>query len=176
MQSRGIDSYVHAIHKFQYLDTSGVDFSNPVFAKRYALHVEHTFPNFTIKNCEACHATATSSAPANYNPADQVKSMPGLESASWNLTKGWVDLATGKALPPPAKRTIGNIPRLVVGPSNRACGGCHRAVLINEDAEAELTSFNSHTDMGGYTVPDGKTSAGVDYVYAMIDRMMNYFK
>jgi hypothetical protein len=173
MQSRGIDSYVHSIHKFQYLDTNGVDFRNPVFAKRYALHVEHTFPNFTIKNCEACHTT---SSPANYNPPDQTKSMPGLESAAWNLTNGWVNLSTGASLPPPAKRNIGNVPRLVVGPANRACGGCHRAVLINEDDEGELIAFNSHTDMGGYTIADGTTSTGVAYVYAMIDKMMNYFK
>ena len=175
MQSRGIDSYIHAIHKFQYLDTNTVDFADPVYAKRYAQHVEHGFPNFTIKNCEACHVAATSTF-TSYNPADQTKSMPGIESASWDLTKGWVNLATGASLPPPAKRTIGNVPSYVVGPSNRACGGCHRAVLINEDAEGELISFNSHTAMGGYTVANGKTSSGVDYVYAMIERMMNFYK
>jgi len=175
MQSRGIDSYIHAIHKFQYLDTNTVDFADPVYAKRYAQHVEHGFPNFTIKNCEACHVAATSTF-TSYNPADQTKSMPGIESASWDLTKGWVNLATGASLPPPAKRTIGNVPSYVVGPSNRACGGCHRAVLINEDAEGELIAFNSHTAMGGYTVANGKTSTGVDYVYAMIERMMNFYK
>ena len=175
MQSRGIDSYIHAIHKMQYLDTNTVDFADPVYAKRYAQHVEHGFPNFTIKNCEACHVAATS-AFTSYNPADQTKSMPGIESAAWDLTKGWVNLATGASLPPPAKRTIGNVPSYVVGPSNRACGGCHRAVLINEDAEGELISFNSHTAMGGYTVANGKTATGVDYVYAMIERMMNFYK
>ena len=175
MQSRGIDSYIHSIHKMQYLDTNAVDFADPVYAKRYAQHVEHGFPNFTIKNCEACHVAATSTF-TSYNPADQTKSMPGIESASWDLTKGWVNLATGASLPPPAKRTIGNVPSYVVGPSNRACGGCHRAVLINEDAEGELIAFNSHTAMGGYTVANGKTSTGVDYVYAMIERMMNFYK
>jgi hypothetical protein len=176
MQSRGIDSYVHAIHRFQYFDTNAVDFSNPVFAKRYQLHVEHGFPNFTIKNCEACHTTSSSTVPVNYNPPSQTKSMPGIESASWTLTKGWVDLATGKSLPPPATRTIGNIPSYVVGPANRACGGCHRGILINEDAEGELVSFNSHTAMGGYTIANGKNSSGVDYVYLMIEKMMNYYK
>jgi OmcA/MtrC family decaheme c-type cytochrome len=176
MQSRGIDSYVHAIHRFQYFDTNSVDFSNPVFAKRYQLHVEHGFPNFTIKNCEACHTTSSSTVPVNYNPPSQTKSMPGIESASWTLTKGWVDLATGKSLPPPATRTIGNIPSYVVGPANRACGGCHRGILINEDAEGELVSFNSHTAMGGYTIANGKNSSGVDYVYLMIEKMMNYYK
>ena len=176
MQSRGIDSYVHAIHKFQYLDTNAVDFSNPVFAKRYALHVEHVFPNFTIKNCEACHVAATSSF-VSYNPSDQTKSMPGLESAAWDLAKGWVNLSTGASLPPPAKRNIGKVPQYVVGPSNRACGGCHRAVLINEDDEGGLIAFNSHTAMGGYTIENPTTGyTGVAYVYQMIDKMMNYFK
>jgi hypothetical protein len=173
MQSRGIDSYVHAIHRFQYFDTGSVDFTNPVFAKRYQLHVEHGFPNFTIKNCEACHAKTS---PANYNPPDNAKSMPGLESVSYTLTKGWVDLTTGASLPT-GKRQIGNIPQYVVGPANRACGGCHRGILINEDAEGELVSFNSHTSMGGYTIKNGTTATGaVDYVYAMIEKMMNYYK
>ena len=35
MQSRGIDSYVHAIHKFQDFDIASEDFTDPVFAKRY---------------------------------------------------------------------------------------------------------------------------------------------
>ncbi len=49
-------------------------------------------------------------------------------------------------------------------------------MLINEDDEGGLIAFNAHTDMGGYTVANGKTASGVDYVYAMIDKMMNYFK
>jgi hypothetical protein len=177
MQSRGIDSYVHAIHRFQYFDTGSVDFSNPVFAARYKLHVEHGFPNFTIKNCESCHTVAN---PVNYNPPDNSKSMPGLESASYTLTKGWVNLTAGApfpvSLPPPATRTIGNIPQYVVGPANRACGGCHRAILTNEDAEGELVSFNSHTAMGGYTIKNAAPTGAVDYVYQMIEKMMNYYK
>jgi len=30
MQSRSIDSYVHAIHSFQAFDVKNVDFSNPI--------------------------------------------------------------------------------------------------------------------------------------------------
>jgi OmcA/MtrC family decaheme c-type cytochrome len=173
MQSRGIDSYVHAIHKFQAFDVGDINFADPVFAKRYTVHIEHTFPNFTIKNCEACHNAGT------YNPPDQSKSLPGLESRAdtYLLDQGWVD-ATGK--PAAGPRNIGDVPMYVVGPTNRACGGCHRAVLINEDNYSELIAFNTHTDNGGYTLDAGKTSqtttaSGVNYIYAMIDRIMSLF-
>jgi len=179
MQSRGIDSYAHAIHKFQYFDTNAVDFTDKVFAKRYALHVEHGFPNFTIKNCEACHVTSgafvsgTSGPkfPVTYNPPDNTKSLPGLESAAYTLTKGWVDLATGAPVAGP--RNIGKVPALVTGPASRACGGCHKAVEINEDNEARLASFNSHMSMGGYNVENDTANT---YVYKMIDRIMTFFK
>ncbi len=176
MQSRGIDSYVHAIHKFQYLDTNTVDFADPVYAKRYAQHVEHGFPNFTIKNCEACHVAATS---------DRSRATTRLTRPSRCLASSRPPGTSPRAgsTSPPARRCrllrsgrSATSRRYVVGPSNRACGGCHRAVLINEDAEGELVSFNSHTAMGGYTVANGKTSSGVDYVYAMIERMMNFYK
>jgi len=193
MQSRGIDSYAHAIHRFQYFDTgatsttstSGVDFKDPVFAKRYQLHIEHGFPNFTIKNCEACHVTsgalipgtggqgqpAARYFPVTYNPADNTKSLPGLESASYYLNKGWVDLSTGAVAAGP--RNIGRVPQLVTGPASRACGGCHKAILINEDDEARLASFHSHMAMGGYNVENDTANT---YVYRMIDRIMTFFK
>jgi len=171
MQSRGIDSYVHAIHKFQAFDLGSIDFTDKVFAKRYALHIEHGFPNFTIKNCEACHTTSSGSVPVTYNPADNTKSLPGLESKAYTLTKGWVDLSTGA--PTAGPRNIGAVPALVTGPASRACGGCHKAVLINEDDEAKLASFNSHVDMGGYNVPNDTANT---YVYKMIERIMTYFK
>jgi hypothetical protein len=174
MQSRSIDSYAHAIHKFQAFDLGSIDFQNKVFAKRYALHIEHGFPNFTIKNCEACHATSSSSVPVTYNPADNTKSLPGLESKAYTLTKGWVYLSgpdVGK--PAPGPRNVGAVPALVTGPASRACGGCHKAVLINEDDEAKLASFHSHMAMGGYNVEND--TAGT-YVYKMIDRIMTFFK
>ena len=171
MQSRGIDSYVHAIHKFEAFDIAGIDFTDPVFAKRYTEHVEHGFPNFTIKNCEACHATSSSSVPVTYNPADNSTSLPGLESAAAKLTHGWVDLTTGE--PAAGPRNIGAVPALVTGPASRACGGCHKGVLINEDDEAKLAAFQSHMAMGGYNVEND--SAGT-YVYKMIDKIMTYFK
>jgi predicted CXXCH cytochrome family protein len=179
MQSRGIDSYAHAIHKFQYFDTNAVDFTDKVFAKRYALHIEHGFPNFTIKNCEACHVTSgafvsgTSGPrfPVTYNPPDNTKSLPGLESAAYTLTKGWVNFTT--QAPAAGPRNIGKVPALVTGPASRACGGCHKAVEINEDNEARLASFNSHMSMGGYNV---ENDAAGTYVYKMIDRIMTFFK
>ena len=65
------------------------------------------------------------------------------------------------------------MPALVIGPASRACGGCHKAVVINEDDEAELASFNSHMAMGGYNV---ENDAAGTYVYKMIDRIMTFFK
>jgi hypothetical protein len=148
-----------------------VDFKDPVFAKRYWAHINDGFPNFTIKNCEACHVTSSSTVPVTYNPPDNTKSLPGLESAAYSLTKGWVDLATGAPVAGP--RNIGKVPALVTGPASRACGGCHKAVNINEDDEARLASFNSHVAMGGYNVENDSAGA---YVYKMIDRIMTFFK
>jgi hypothetical protein len=180
MQSRGIDSYVHAIHKFQPFGVQYVDFSDPVYAKRFWEHTEAGFPNFTIKNCEACHVTPGATVPGSaakypakptYNPADNTTSLPGLESAAAKLTKGWYDLATGA--PTAGPRRIGAVPALVTGPASRSCGGCHKAVLINEDDEAELAAFNSHVAMGGYNVTNDATGS---YVYRMIEQIQNYFK
>ena len=171
MQSRGIDSYVHAIHKFQDFDIASEDFTDPVFAKRYVLHIEHVFPNFTIKNCEACHATSGNGVPVRYNPPDNSQSMPGLESPSATLTKGWVDLATGTPIPG-GQRNINNVPAYVTGPGSRACGGCHKAVMINEDDAGRLAAFHSHVAAGGYNVPNDTDNT---YVYKMIEQIMSYF-
>ncbi|MFU8821762.1 MAG: hypothetical protein ACNA8G_09410 [Gammaproteobacteria bacterium] len=84
--------------------------------------------------------------------------MPGLLSASdaWNVD-----------------RNIGTVPEFVTGPASRACGGCHRAVLINEDAAGELASFNAHTDMGGYLVENDEDDA---LLYAIINKIMSLFE
>ncbi len=66
MASRSIDSYVHAIHSFQDFDVGDTfETFDPVLAKRYDQHINHVFPNFTIRNCEACHRDGT------YNVPDQ---------------------------------------------------------------------------------------------------------
>lgn len=131
MQSRSIDSYVHAIHSFQAFDSGDVDMADPVANMRYGLHIEHTYPNFTIKNCESCHTAGT------YDVPDQSRSLPGLLSAADN----WA-----------TDRNIGAIPSYITGPASRACGACHRADLINEDAAGHLAAFNQHTKSNGYLV------------------------
>jgi len=133
MQSRSIDSYVHAIHKFQAFDPGDVDFDNTVEAFEYAEHIEHGYPNFTIMNCESCHVAGT------YNVPDQSKSLPGKFSAADTLNKD---------------RNIGDIPSYDAGPASRACGSCHRAAMINEDDAGSLVSFNAHTKAFGYLVED----------------------
>ena len=69
---------------------------------------------------------------------DQTKSLPGALSAS-DSVEGW-------------DRNIGDVPLYITGPAARACGGCHRAELINEDDASGLASFNQHTKQGGYLI------------------------
>ncbi len=155
MQSRSIDSYVHAIHSFQAFDIGDVNFTDPVEAVHYDLHVEHTYPNFTIKNCESCHNEGT------YNVPDQSKSLPGVISASDFPLQGW-------------DRNIGDVPLYVTGPGSRACGSCHRAKMINEDEAGELISFNQHTKQGGYLIEGGDDYTSI--LGEVIDYIMALFK
>ncbi len=130
MQSRSIDSYVHAIHSFQPFDIGDIDFADPVEALHYEHHIGFPYPTHGVTNCESCHIPGTNEVP------DQSKSLPGILSKS--------DTLQGK------DRNIGAVPSYVTGPASRACGGCHRAVMINEDEASELISFNQHTKQGGY--------------------------
>ena len=130
MQSRSIDSYVHAIHSMQPFDIKNIDFTDPVQALRYEHHIESTYPNFTLMNCESCHNPGTFDVPS------QAKSMPGLLSASSTV----------------ADREIGNVASVVTGPTSRACGACHRAQLINEDDANGLVALNAHVSNNGYMV------------------------
>lgn len=131
MQSRSIDSYIHAIHSFQAFDPGNIDFSNAVEALYYEHKIESDYPTFGITNCESCHNSGT------YNVPDQSKSLPGVLSAAATWTKD---------------RNIGAVPSYVAGPGSRACGSCHRAKMINEDEAVELTVFNQHTKTLGYLV------------------------
>ncbi|MCB9652543.1 MAG: hypothetical protein H6729_00230 [Deltaproteobacteria bacterium] len=132
MQSRSIDSYVHAIHSFQPFDVGDIDFSDPVEKLHYDQHIEHVFPNFTVKNCESCHLAG------KYGVPDQSKSLPGKLSGS--------DTVAGRSIP--------EIPAYTTGPATRACGACHRAQMINENDGGKLIAFFQHTKTGGYLVED----------------------
>jgi len=151
MASRSIDSYVHAIHTFQPFDLGSVDAANPVEVKRTEMHEEHTFPYFTAQACEGCHVAGT------YNVPDQSQSMPGLLAASDTI----------------ADRNIGSVPEAVTGPASRACGGCHRAELINEDKAGELASFNAHTDAFGTFVENDDDDL---VLFGIIDKIMTWFE
>jgi hypothetical protein len=90
---------------------------------------------------------------------DQSASLPGLQSAS--------DEVEG--------RKIGDVPESVTGPASRACGGCHRAELINEDAAGGLIILNQHVRQGGYLIdggedPDSLLLAVIDEIMAMFGR------
>ena len=129
MQSRSIDSYAHAIHSFQGFDIGDVDFSDPVLALHWEDHTElFPYPTHGITNCKSCHVAGA------FNVPDQSKSLSGVFSASDDV----------------AGRSISGVPSYIAGPASRACGACHRAEMINEDAAGELASFNQHTQSGGY--------------------------
>jgi len=152
MASRAIDSYVHAIHSFQPFDLDDVAAANdPVFNARTEQHINHTFPNFTIRNCEACHNAGT------YDVPDQSKSMPGVLSKSWAI----------------ADRNIGTVPEYVTGPASRACGACHRADLINADLAGDLATLNAHTEAFGTLV---ENDADDLVLYGIIDKIMGFFE
>jgi OmcA/MtrC family decaheme c-type cytochrome len=157
MQSRSIDSYVHAIHSFQAFDIGDIDFADPVEAMHYEHHIEFPYPTHGITDCVSCHVPGTNEVP------DQSKSLPGLLSAS-DTVKGW-------------DRRIGNVPAYITGPASRACGSCHRARLINEDEAGELVSFNQHTKQGGYLIPAPADSEETQsLLMTVIDYIMGLFK
>ncbi|MGE4267897.1 MAG: hypothetical protein AB7F25_10725 [Deferribacterales bacterium] len=148
MQSRSIDSYVHAIHSMQPFDTKNIDWTDDVEAMEYDHHVESTYPNFTIMNCESCHEAGT------YDVPDQSESLPGKFSASYTWTKD---------------RNIGTIPSYDSGPGSRACGSCHRTKYINEDEAGDLTTLNAHVASFGYLITDadGVLDTIIETVMAM---------
>jgi len=170
MASRSIDNYVHAIHSFQDFDpgsTFGTTF-DPVDATRYDLHINHTFPNFTIKNCEGCHN------PGTYNVPDQSQSMPGLLSTSDDPAT-WYKFEGGLAVEDTAGRNIsGSIGEYVTGPASRACGACHRADLINPDLAGDLAGFNAHTEAGGTHSKNDPADDAV--LFDIIEKIMSVFE
>jgi OmcA/MtrC family decaheme c-type cytochrome len=149
MQSRSLDSYVHAIHSFQAFDSGDVDMTDPVEAAKYEVHIGHVIPTFTAKGCEVCHIEG-------YDVPEQSKSLPGILSAS----DTWV-----------TDRDISDVPSYVTGPASRACGACHRAMMINEDKAGELMAFNQHTQDGGYLVEDkdGILDTVIEAIMAFFD-------
>jgi len=90
-----------------------------------------------------------------FDVPDQTESLPAVLSAS-DSNDTW-------------DRKIGNVPSYVVGPASKACGGCHRANLINEDDAGGLAAFNQHTKAGGYLVEDRDWSA-------IVAEIMGYFE
>ncbi len=141
LQSRSIDSYVHAIHMFQPFDPGDIDFADPVAAMRFKHHVESTFPRFGIMDCQSCHN------PGTYNVPDQSKSMPSVLSATDTVANG---------------RSVGTYPSYVSGPAVRACGSCHRSEMLNaDDGQGDgggLAALMGHFKTFGYLI---ESSTGV---------------
>jgi len=134
IQSRSIDSYVHAIHSFQAFDVGDINFADAFEAMEYRHHTETYFPRFGLgdgaTDCESCHV------PGKYEPSDQTKSLPAL----WSAT----DTITGTTRSIPAKAAV------VSGPAATACGGCHRAHKIVEDDGGGLNVLYGHWSQFGY--------------------------
>jgi hypothetical protein len=175
MASRSIDNYVHAIHSFQEFDPGDVFRSfDPVYAKRYDLHINHNFPNFTIRNCEACHTDAEKG-----NVPDQSASMPSLLSSS-DTVATWYKMVDTLGIPGtiaeevPSGRNIGSVPQYVTGAASRACGGCHRARLIRDDAAGDLAAWNQHTEAFGTLLENSEENDGI--LYKVIEKVMGVFE
>ncbi|MDZ4230900.1 MAG: hypothetical protein U1B77_03685, partial [Dehalococcoidales bacterium] len=157
VQSRSIDSYVHAIHSFQAFDIGDINFDDPVEALHYEEHITFPYPTHANTNCESCHVKG------RYNVPDQSKSLPGILS--------------GTDVVESLDREITDIPAQVTGPASRACGGCHRAVLINEDKANEFVSFLQHTRQGGYLIPDGTDGQNTSSILnTVIEKIMALFR
>jgi OmcA/MtrC family decaheme c-type cytochrome len=154
VQSRSLDSYVHAIHSGQAFDIGDIDFTDAVEELHYEHHIGFPYPTHGIQNCESCHIEGT------YEVPDQSKSLPGALSAT--------DEIEGK------ERDIGDVPIYITGPASRACGGCHRAELITADDANGLASFMQHTNMGGYLI-EGDDDDYPDTLGTVIDDIMAYF-
>jgi OmcA/MtrC family decaheme c-type cytochrome len=154
MQSRSLESYVHAIHSNQAFDVAAIDFKDPVQALKYEEHIGMPYPTHEIGNCESCHAAGT------YDVPDQSMALPAILSASAQ-NDTW-------------DRKIGTVPSVVVGPATAACGGCHRADLINEDKAGGLAVLNKHFTQGGYEVPAGDNPT--DTWQNLTNQVMSLFK
>jgi OmcA/MtrC family decaheme c-type cytochrome len=147
MQSRSIDSYLHAIHSFQPFDPGDVNFDDPFARVEYEHHVNSQFPRFGT-DCESCHK------PGTYDVPDQSKSMPSLMSGIDNCATGTTPVPNCAA----ANRNIapGAYGQWVTGPAVRACGACHRAeTLTAEDGAGDpgaLSALMGHWAANGYIV------------------------
>jgi OmcA/MtrC family decaheme c-type cytochrome len=150
MQSRSIDSFLHAAHSMQQGSISGVDPTNAVSLVRYEKHIEGVYPNFAGPlNCESCHSALS------YDPPGEDKSLPGVISKSSGFMGGY-------------PRTVGVYALEITGPAARACGACHRAMALNETDGAKLAAFVEHTNTFGSGVFDAtalvSTAAYLQYM------------
>ena len=156
MQSRSLDSYVHAIHSSQQFDVANINFKDPVQAAKYEEEIGMPFPTHEIGDCEACHL------PGTYDVPSQDQSLPGILSASakndtWDRKVGTIP-----------------VPSYVTGPATRVCGSCHRADLINADKAGGLAVLNQHFRNGGYLAPAGDKP--LDTWTSITNQVMSLFK
>ena len=152
LQSRSIDSYVHAIHAFQILDRQNYDLTQLVDKAEYLEHIGQQFPRFG-NDCESCHVAGMFDVP------NQGMSMPGVLQST-NTVKD--------------VRNLGPLPPSVTGPAVRACGACHRSELIKADDPTNLAVLNSHFKTFGYVV-DTTASESRALWESIVAKMMALF-
>ncbi|MBW6496196.1 MAG: hypothetical protein K0B16_16900, partial [Burkholderiaceae bacterium] len=153
LQSRSIDSYVHAIHSFQAFDPGDIDFADPVEALHFEHHINSEFPRFTILDCQSCHNAGT------FNVPNQGKSMPSVQSGTDAVENG---------------RSIGTYPRYVTGPAARACGSCHRSQAIN--ADGGMGDANKLASLMGHLKTNGLMIENAPGVWeAIVAKVMAFF-
>jgi OmcA/MtrC family decaheme c-type cytochrome len=151
LQSRSIDSFLHAMHSMQYMDINTIDPNDVVSNMRYNDHVEGLYPNFAGPlNCESCHASGS------YDVPDQKKSLPGILSKS-------ASFMGNPTRPIPAQASV------TVGPAARACGACHRAQAINEADGAKLAAFYGHmSDFSSFADPNAAFTTVAGYAEYLV--------
>ena len=160
MQSRSIDSYIHAIHSFQPFDVGGSsggnlrgpDFTDPVEELHFEHHIGFVYPTLGF-DCESCHNEGT------YDVPSQEFSMPGLLSpANDALTYGGWDRDIVPA----------DFPESVTGPAGRACGSCHKVGFINHDDAAGLADLNQHIENYGYLWENDSDDVILGFIVDMV--------
>ena len=153
MQSRSLDSYVHAIHSGQAFDVKDIDFANPVEAMHYEHHVGFPYPKHGT-DCESCHV------PGKYELHDPSMVLPSLLSPS--------------AVNETRDSKIPEQPAMVVGEGVRVCGSCHKTAAINEDSALDFALFQKHVEQYSYMIPGGEKPA--DTLAAVIQKFVELFK
>lgn len=85
----------------------------------------------------------------------------------------YVAESSGSGANPLFTEDAASVPDAVTGPASRACGGCHRADLINPGLAGDLASLDAHTEAFG-TFEENDDEIMV--LFGIIDKFMSLFE